>query len=163
MGKYSTFLGIIISIGLIIWSIVASGDIMAYVDIPSVAIVVGGTLGTTLMVFSISKLKSLFKILMIAFLRTDADKVEELYQILELSSKARKAGGILGISQEVENLKDPFLKNGLTLVMDNAFPEAIHDIMAKEIDSTAQRHQNGQDILAFMADAAPAFGKILPS
>ena len=32
----------------------------------------------------------------IAFLKTDADKVEELYQILHLSNLARKNGGVLG-------------------------------------------------------------------
>lgn len=160
MGKYSTLLGVLIALGLVAWSIMSSGDVMAYVDIPSVAIVVGGTIGTTLMVFSLTRLKSLFKILKIAFLKTDADKVEELYQIIELSSKARKAGGILAISPDIENLNDPFLKKGLNLVMDNAFPETIQSIMSKEIDSTAQRHQNGQDIIGFMADASPAFGMI---
>ena len=159
MGKFTTLIGILIALGLIGYSIVSSGDVMAYVDVPSIATVVGGTIGTTLMVFSLGKLKSLVKIFKIAFLKTDADKVEELYQILHLSNLSRKNGGILGIVNEIEQIEDPFLAKGFTLILDNVNPENVREIMTREIDSTAQRHQSGQDILGFMADAAPAFGK----
>lgn len=160
MAKFTTLLGILISIGLIAWSIMSGGDPGAFVDPPSVAVVVGGTIGTTLMVFSLAKLKSLVKIFKIAFLKTDADKVEELYQILHLSNLARKQGGILGIASEIEQLEDPFLSKGLNLVLDNVDPQNVKDIMTLEIDYTAQRHQNGQDILGYMSEAAPAFGMI---
>lgn len=164
MGKFTTLLGILIALGLIVWSILSGGDPGAYIDIPSIAVVVGGTIGTTLMVFSLSKLKSLVKIFKIAFLKSDADKVEELYQILHLSNLSRKNGGILGIVSEIEQIEDPFLAKGFTLILDNVDPANVKEIMLREIDSTAQRHQSGQDILGFMADAAPAFGKfLLPS
>ena len=106
MGKFTTLLGILIALGLIVWSILSGGDPGAYIDIPSVAVVVGGTIGTTLMVFSLSKLKSLVKIFKIAFLKSDADKVEELYQILHLSNLSRKNGGILGIVSEIEQIEE---------------------------------------------------------
>ena len=51
-------------------------------------------------------------------------------------------------------------KNGFTLIADNMNPTDVKNIMMKEIDVTAQRHQSGQDILSFMADSAPAFGMI---
>lgn len=160
MNKFTTLLGILISIGLVAYAIISGGDPGAYVDVPSIAIVVGGTVGSTLMVFSFSKLKSLFKILKIAFFRTDLDKVEELYQILTLSNSARKNGGLLGIASEIEAIEDPYLKKGFTLIADNMNPTDVQNIMMKEIDVTAQRHQSGQDILSFMADSAPAFGMI---
>lgn len=160
MGKFSTLLGILISIALIAWSILSGGDPGAYVDVPSIAVVVGGTIGTTLMVFSLAKLKSLVKIFKIAFFKTDADKVEQLYQVLHLSNLARKQGGILGIVNEIEQIEDPYLAKGFNLVLDNINPENVREIMTHEIDSTAQRHQDGQDILGYMADAAPAFGMI---
>lgn len=165
MNKFTTLLGILISSGLVAYAIISGGDPGAYIDVPSIAIVLGGTVGSTLMVFSFSKLKSLFKILKIAFFRTDLDKVEELYQILTLSNLARKSqGGLLGMSSEIEAIEDPYLKKGFTLVADNMNPTDVQNIMMKEIDVTAQRHQSGQDILSFMADAAPAFGKfLLPS
>lgn len=160
MGKFTTMLGVLISIGLVGWSIMSSGDVKAYIDLPSIAVVLGGTIGTTLMVFSLAKLKNLIGIFKIAFFKSDSDRVEELYQILYFSTLARKSGGILGISADIENLEDPFLKKGFNLVADNVDPDTIKSIMTREIESTAQRHMDGQDILGFMSEASPAFGMI---
>lgn len=160
INKLTTSLGVFIASGLLFWSIFENGNINSYIDKQSLFIVVGGTIGTTLMAFSFSKIKSLLKIFKIAFLKSDADKVEELYQILHLSTLSKKQGGIFTISSEIEKIKDPFLAKGFNLILDNVNPENVKEIMTREIDSTAQRHQFGQDILGFMAEAAPAFGMI---
>jgi chemotaxis protein MotA len=160
MAKFSTLLGILISVGLVVWAIVTGGDITSFIHTQSIAIVLGGTVGTTLMVFNLTTLKSLVKIFKIAFFKTEGDRVEELYKVLHLSNLARKKGGVLGISAEIEALEDPFMSKGFNLILDNINPEDVKSIMSHEIDSTIQRHQNGQDILGFMASAAPAFGMI---
>ena len=74
MNKLSTLIGIGLSSALVLISIVLgnleaiqAGDmngIMQYVDIPSILIVVGGTIGATLTAFNFSKLKNLIKIFM---------------------------------------------------------------------------------------------------
>jgi chemotaxis protein MotA len=160
MAKFSTLLGILISVALVVWAIVSGGDINSYIHPQSVAIVLGGTIGTTLMVFNLNTLKSLVKIFKIAFFKSQADKVEELYQILHLSNLSRKKGGVLAISEEIEAIEDPFLSKGFNLILDNINPDDVKVILSREIESTIQRHQNGQDILGFMATAAPAFGMI---
>lgn len=160
MSKSSTLIGILIAIALVVWSIMSSGDINSYIDVPSLAIVVGGTVGTTLMVFSIARLKSLVKIFKIAFFKSEEDKVEQLYQVLTISKIMRKSDNPSALGDEIQKLDDPFLVKGLNLVNDNIDPESIKNIMNSEINSTAQRHQNGQAILGFMAEASPAFGMI---
>lgn len=170
MNKLSALIGIVFSSALVIISIIWSnlegiqaGDmsgVLQYIDIPSILIVVGGTMGSTLTAFNFTKLKNLIKILKIAFLRNESDKVEELYQILHLSTLARKSGGIIYIQEEIDKLSDPFLAKGMNLVADNTDPEVIREIMNAEIESTSQRHQDGQDILGFMAEMGPAFGMI---
>lgn len=164
MNKYSTLIGIIISLALVIVSIFMSGDIKGYIDVGSILIVVGGTIGTTLMVFNVDKLKGLISIFKIAFLKSDLDRVEEIYQVLSIANNARKGGGLISIQSEIEKIEDPFLLKGLNLVMDNTDPQVLQNILTKEIESTGIRHQYGQDILNFMADASPAFGNFsLPS
>lgn len=170
MNKLSTLIGIGLSSALVLISIVLgnlegiqAGDmsgIMQYIDFPSILIVVGGTIGATLTAFNFTKLKNLIKVLKIAFLGAESDKVEELYQIIHLSGLARKGGGILAIQGEIEKLSDPFLVKAMNLVSDNADPSVIRNIMTAEIDSMSQRHQDGQDVISFMADMGPAFGMI---
>lgn len=170
MNKLNTLIGVVFSTALVIIAIIIgnlegiqSGDmsgLMQYIDIPSIMIVVGGTIGSTLTAFNFGKMKNLFKVLKIAFLSNEADKVEELYQILHLSNLARKGGGILAIQDEIEKISDPYLAKGMLLVADNTDPEVIREIMNAEIESTAQRHQEGQDIIGFMGELGPAFGMI---
>lgn len=170
MNKLSTLIGVALSSVLVLISIVLgnlegiqSGDMTGltqYIDFPSILIVVGGTIGSTLTAFNFAKIKNLLQILKIAFLGNEKDKVEELYQILHLSSLARKGGGILAIQEEIDKLSDPFLAKGMLLVADNTDPEVIREIMNVEIESMAQRHQDGQDIISFMGDMGPAFGMI---
>lgn len=170
MNKLSTLIGISLSTALVLISIVLgnletiqNGDmsgIMQYIDIPSILIVVGGTIGATLTSFDFGKCKKFIKAFKIALLGTGKDKVEELYQILHLSSLARKGGGILAIQGEIEQLSDPYLLKAMNLVSDNADPDVIRSIMTAEADSMAQRHQDNQDIMSFMGDMGPAFGMI---
>ena len=170
MNKLSTLIGLGLSTALVIISVVLgnleglqAGDmtgITQYIDIPSILIVIGGSIGSTLMAFNFTKIKNLLKIFKIAFLGKESDKVEELYQILHLSSLARKGGGILAIQEEIDKLSDPFLAKGMNLVADNTDPEVIREIMSAEIDSTALRHQDSQDIIGFIGDMGPAFGMI---
>lgn len=161
MNKNTTLIGTLLALGLIIFSIATGGaGIGGYIDFGSILIVVGGTVGTALMVFNMEKLKNLINILKIAFTKTDADRVEELYQIINIANKARKNGGLLSIQSEIENLDDKFLQKGLMLIIDNTDPEILKSILSKEIESTASRHLGGQDILGFMAESAPAMGMI---
>ena len=44
----ATLIGIISAFGLVIISILMGGGLMIFVNVPSLAIVVGGTLGTTI-------------------------------------------------------------------------------------------------------------------
>lgn len=170
MNKLSTLIGVVVSSALVLIAIILgnidgikAGDmtgVMQYIDIPSILIVVGGTIGSTITAFNFTKLKNLLKILKIAFLSAEADKVESLYQVLHLTTLARKGGGMLAIQDEISKLSDPYLAKMLNLVADNTDPDVIREIMQAEMDSMAQRHQDGQDTLSFMADMGPAFGMI---
>ncbi|MDR0339425.1 MAG: motility protein A, partial [Desulfovibrio sp.] len=44
----ATIIGMVISFGLIIAALMAGGDILLFVDVPSMMIVFGGTIGATL-------------------------------------------------------------------------------------------------------------------
>lgn len=169
MNKLSTLIGIVFSSVLVVVAIVLgniegikAGDmsgVLQYIDIPSIMIVVGGTIGSTLTAFNFSKIMNLLKVLKIAFFSKEEDRVEPITKVLDLTLTAGKEGA-LAIQKEIEKLDDPYLVKGMSLVVDNTDPGQIKEIMEAEMDSMAQRHQDCQDILGFMADMAPAFGMI---
>ena len=169
MNKFSTLIGIIFSSVLVVVAIILgniegikAGDmtgVLQYIDVASILIVVGGTIGSTLTAFSFSKIMNLLKVLKIAFFKSESDKIEPIVKVLDLTLKAGKDGP-LAIQGEIDKIDDPYLAKGMTLVVDNTDPGNTRAIMEAEMNSMAQRHQDCQDILSFMADMAPAFGMI---
>lgn len=158
MEKASAFVGLGISFALMIFGM-GLPNLGNYVDVPSVAIVVGGTIGSVLIVFGIAGFKSSLGLIKLALTKTDIDRVNELVRVYNLAIKARKKN-ILALEEDCQSIEDEFLRAGLQMVIDGIAPEIVRDIMQKEIDNTYQRHTSSHDILNFMAEAAPAFGMV---
>lgn len=156
MEKFSAILGTFISFVLIA---IAMGDFEQFFDSSSLMIVLGGTIGTTLIVAGVSGVKLAIKTAKVAFTKTDADKVNELVRVYKLATKARKKN-ILALEEDCQTIEDEFLKKGLQLVIDGISPAIVKDILDKEIQNTYQRHSCGQDVLNFISEAAPSFGMV---
>ena len=60
----------------------------------------------------------------------------------------------------MRNLKDQFFGKGLQLLVDGTDAEEMRSVMSIELDTLRRRHDVGSSILAFMGEAAPAFGMI---
>ena len=48
---FATIVGIVAAFGLIVWSIMLGGSLSGFIDMPSVAVVIGGTMGALLINF----------------------------------------------------------------------------------------------------------------
>lgn len=158
MDKMSAIIGLGISFVLMMMGI-GVGSIGNYIDVPSIAIVVGGTIGSVFVVYGISGFVSSIKLVQVALLRTDLDRVNELVRVFNLATKARKKN-LLALEEDCQTIEDDFLKSGLQMVIDGIDPNIVRGILEKEIENTAQRHTSSQDILNFSAEAAPAFGMV---
>ena len=156
MEKFSAIIGTIIAFVLIITSM---GDLSQFFDAPSLMIVLGGTLGTTLIVAGVSGIKLAIQTVKVAMTKTDADKVQELVRVYKLAVKARKKN-ILALEEDCQSIDDEFLKKGLQLVIDGIAPTTVKEILTHEIENTYQRHSDGQDVLNFISEAAPSFGMV---
>ncbi len=55
----ATVVGIVLAFGLIVWSILLGGSLSGFIDLPSVAVVLGGTIGALLINFPLAKFLSI--------------------------------------------------------------------------------------------------------
>lgn len=156
MEKFSAIIGTAIAFLLIFTSM---GDFSQFIDVPSLLIVGGGTIGTTLVVAGIAGVVQSIKTITVALTKTDLDRAQELAKVYKLALKARKKN-ILALEEDCQAIDDEFLKKGLQLVIDGISPSVVKDILDKEIQNTFQRHTHGQDVLNFISEAAPAFGMV---
>ncbi len=155
----ATLVGTISAFGLVLVAILMGGGIGMFINIPSLMIVVGGTLGTTMINYPLKEVLGTIGVIKNAFF-SKAQGVEEIIkQFVEFGSKARREG-ILALEADVKNVSDEFLKKGLQLSVDGLEPQAIENIMATEVDFLRERHQLGAEIVSTMGTFAPALGMI---
>lgn len=158
MQKFSTVIGILIAFALIL-SGIGFSNLGNFIDPPSILIVVGGTIGTTLMIYGLDGLKSAISLIKVALTRNDMDRVSELIRVLKMAKKGRKEG-LLSLESDCAETEDEFIKGGLQLVIDGNSPDLTRDILNKEIENTEKRHTASNDILKFIALTSPAFGMV---
>ncbi len=109
------------------------GQIAALLQITAAMIIIGGTIGATLIAFPGSDVSRALK--MAKYIFRDATKVDKdalIRDLLEYATKARKEG-ILCLEQYANENPNPLLRKGLRLVVDGVEPERVKSILENEI------------------------------
>lgn len=153
----ATLLGLIITFGFILGAIISGGPIILFINIPSLLIVIGGSVAVVLMQFTLSQFFGAFKVAMKAFFHKSVDASELIEQAGVLANIARKEGMMALESQEIDN---PFLNKGIQLCVDGHPPDLVRKMLSKDISLTIQRHELGQRIFQALGNIAPAMGMI---
>ena len=155
----SSAIGLLLGIVFIIGGIVTSGEIASFWDLPSVIIVLGGTIASTLASFPMKNFLNIGKIIKKAFFYKETSPDDVITEIIKLANIARKEG-LLSLEEYAENLDDEFLKKGIMLIVDGTDPDLVRNIMETELIFLEERHSEGQSIFETMGTYAPAFGMI---
>ncbi len=155
----STVIGMVMAIGLLYWSMSMGGDMMLFVDMPSIYMVVGGTIATTLVMFRGSDVKQLGKVIMRSVMYQIPSPGEEIERIISYANMARKEG-LLALEAKLQEVDDKFFAKGVQLVIDGFSADTVREIMDLELNWLHARHSMGKKMLDSMASMAPAFGMI---
>ncbi len=153
----ATIIGLLGGFGVIIGAIATGGDVMLFINVPSIIIVVGGTFMVTLMQISLKDFLGSFGIAMKAFFYSTDDAKQLIEEAVQLADVARKNGLLALEGQEITN---DFLKSGISLCVDGHDPALVNKMLNKDIDLTIERHEIGQRMFVNMAIMAPAMGMI---
>lgn len=155
----ATIIGMFIALGMILYGILMGSPLSLFWDLPSALIVLGGTFGIVFINFPLKDIGGLFGVIKNAFKTSAYDSRGLISTFVAFASKARREG-ILALESAANDIKDPFLKQGLELVIDGLEPQSIRDILESEMDNLAVRHKKGTDILNSIATYAPAMGMV---
>ena len=153
----ATIVGLVISAALLAIAVLLGGSPVMFIDPASIMIVVGGTIGATLVKAPLPVVLQTFKVAGKAFAFKAKPPQELIGRVTELSRKARKEG-ILAL-ENVDCGYD-FLNKAVQLCVDGLDAAEIRTILETEIRQTMQRHKRGQTVLEGMGQTAPAFGMI---
>lgn len=153
----ATLIGLIGGFAIIMAAIMLGGSAGMFIDVPSMLIVLGGTIFIVMSKFGVKQYFAGFGIAGKAFMFKLDHPNDMIEKIVELANIARK-GGLLSLeSQEVEN---KFLDEGMKLLIDGHDPDVVKATLGKDRAMALARHELGQKIWMQMADVGPAMGMI---
>jgi len=155
----ASIIGVVSGIGFILGTILLGGSIMMFVNIPSILIVVGGTVAAVLIGYPMGDVLGMFKAGMKVFMFKIEKPEDIITNLVEISNKARK-GGLLSIEGDIQSTPDPYLAQALQMTVDGVKTGDIAQIMQKQMQLTKKSLDTGADVFSSMGSYAPAFGMI---
>lgn len=157
--ELSTIIGLVVGFLAIGVGMVMKGASLSALNNPAAfLIIIAGTIACILNAFPLEQLKrtpTLFKKLITK--PQLAPKGDLLRLFIELSQTARREG-ILALESRVDEITDPFLKNGLSMVIDGLDPDFVSDVLDAEIEGMEERHRIGAQIFSQAGTYAPTLG-----
>lgn len=152
-------IGIPVGIFAVVGGMMAKGAKLSVLINPAAIIIIFvGTAASLLNAFPMSEIKrlpALFRILFKEQKLTDPKTI--INHMTEMAQQARREG-LLSLEASIEKLDEPFLKNGLKLIVDGQGEEFVRELLEAEIAAMEERHRAGALIFSQAGMYAPTLG-----
>lgn len=156
----STLIGMLAGLVLLISVLFfAANSPLSFINIPGLAIVLAGTLAATFISYPLREVLRVFRLVGIVFRRENTyihDDIQELVALAALWFK----DDISAVERALEKARNPFLRTGVQLVIDNTPDSEIFDLLRWRIARLKAREHAEAQIFRTMASYAPAFGML---
>jgi chemotaxis protein MotA len=163
-----SFLGVVIGILLVggaIWIGINDIEILSisapwgiFVNIPSIMIVLGGSLASTMVAFQSNTIGVVFRSIWIVLTRPAPDFAGQKRAIIVLA--ARAAQGSLELEKAVKSIRNPFLRDGIQMLADNYTTEEIEDILGQRVEFRLRKEYADSEVMRTIGKFSPAFGMV---
>ena len=130
-----------------------------FFHIPSLLLVLGGTIAATVMQFPWSEVVQASKSMLSTLQKTEYNPVARIRYFVKLSQIV-KTKGILFLEEESRYQNDNFLRKGFLLVADNSPADLIHRVLETEHKSILDHTNRSIQVIECMGAYSPALGLI---
>jgi chemotaxis protein MotA len=155
-----TILGIVLSLSLVAGAIAMGNSNASFLDIPSILIVILGTITATSISYTGEEIRNVWGILASALARRVRKPSVMARQLMDIAALARKKGTLILSSLDGELRRDPLIHRAMQMVIDGYTGDDIDRVLGQEIDSLVERHRRSASILRRASEIAPAMGLI---
>lgn len=155
----STIIGIILAIIAVGVGMVLKGASLAALFNPAaILIIFVGTAASLFIGFSLEELKLFPKLMKIVFTEQKTISKMELVDMFTDWVAITRREGLLAMESKVEEIPDPFLRNGMRMIIDGNDQEFVHDVLMEDIHTMQERHRTGAQIFTQAGTYAPTLG-----
>ncbi|WP_010492683.1 flagellar motor stator protein MotA [Paenibacillus elgii] len=155
----STIIGIILAIIAVGVGMVLKGaSLSALVNPAAILIIFVGTAAALFIGFSLEEMKLFPKLMKIVFTEQKTISKMELIDMFTDWVAITRREGLLAMESKVEEIPDPFLRNGMRMIIDGNDQEFVHDVLMEDIHTMQERHRTGAQIFTQAGTYAPTLG-----
>jgi chemotaxis protein MotA len=155
-----SFIGIFVALACIIGgNLLEGGHPGALLNLPAFLIVVGATFGAALTQFPFYVVGGVGKRFIWFILPPKRDLLERSMLLQDLASQARK-GGFLALEEKIDEITDPFLKKGLSMLVDGFDKDRIIETLEDDIEFEYEDVELTAKFFEAMGGYAPTMGII---
>ncbi|QCT04518.1 MotA/TolQ/ExbB proton channel [Paenibacillus algicola] len=122
-------------------------------------IVFGGTAAAVVISFPASRLRTIPAALRFAFGRRSRSPLQLIEDVVDMATLARRTG-VLALEEAAAEHPDPFLREGMGMIVDGTDGDAVRQILELEMDATEQKHEGYAKIFEAAGGYAPTMGII---
>ena len=130
-----------------------------FFDAPSIVIVIGGTFAALIASYPLSSLAAIPKHIGILFKGGKYNIPKLVDQLVDMAMVARQSG-LLALEEKAEEIKNPFMKRSILMIVDASDPDKVRDALEKEMETMMLRHDQAAGFYEKGSSYAPAFGMI---
>lgn len=156
----ATIIGLVMAFGAIFGGAALEGvHIKALIQPTAAMIVCGGTFGACFVSFPLSTIIAALKSFKIAFLPAKVDHLGVVKDIINYATKARR-NGLISLEQEAQAVKDPFIKKGISLVVDGIDPQKLRETLEADIMAYEDHSKHASEFFESAGGYSPTIGII---
>ncbi|MEC4591442.1 MotA/TolQ/ExbB proton channel family protein [Nitrospirillum amazonense] len=156
----TTVLGLAAGFALVFSALAFGGHARAFINVPSLMIVVGGTIAVTIVSFAREDLAACRRQLARALMRPVADIADVSGYVLQMAEAARRNGPLTLQPLMKDKGVEPLQARAIELVVDGIAAEDVERILRTEIEAQQARSRHGAAVLRRASEVAPAMGLI---
>ena len=124
----------------------------------AILIILVGTAASVTIAFPTREIKKVPKLLGVIFKEQNIPTIEELISLFVDWANVARREGLLALEAKLDEIDDPFLRNGLSMAIDGQTQDFIRDVMTEEIEAMKERHEANAAIFSQAGTYAPTLG-----
>ncbi len=156
--KLTSLFGLLIGLGLVFAAILSRGSLLNFLSFESIFIVLGGTVGATLLSFNKDQLQTAVGAIRVVFVDPTPPPDNLIPVMVDIVKQARVQGvGAIEVPRG-QGERNEFLQKAVDMLVDGIEPDIAAQILQGESDAIASRYRMSERLFTVMGTYTPLFG-----
>ncbi|MBM7567485.1 flagellar motor stator protein MotA [Paenibacillus sacheonensis] len=155
----STLIGIVLGLIAVLLGMTLKGaPIENLLNPAAFTIIIVGTAASLFIGFPLKELKKFPKLIKMIFVVQKLLPREQVIALFMEWATITRREGLLALESKVDEIEDPFLRNGMRMIIDGNDQDLVRDVLLEDIAATEERHRAGALIFSQAGMYAPTLG-----